>query len=89
MQSSSKLYMADLAGSERVSRSKVSGVGMQEALAINSSLTALGKCIKSLTERASHIPFRESKLTYILQVLPSAVCACVLAMTAVCCVQVC
>ena len=63
VQSTSKLYMADLAGSERISRSKVlvtcrgalrrafgwiqvSGDGLQEALAINSSLTALGKFIE-------------------------------------------
>ena len=48
---------------------QVEGQGLAEALAINSSLTALGKVIKALTETGrTHIPFRESKLTYILQV---------------------
>jgi len=66
--SSSRLFMADLAGSERVSRSKVTGAGFEEATAINGSLSALGNCINALTEKGrSHIPFRDSKLTFILK----------------------
>jgi len=68
VKSISRLFMADLAGSERVSRSKVTGAGFEEATAINGSLSALGNCINALTERGrSHIPFRDSKLTFILK----------------------
>jgi len=66
--STSRLFMADLAGSERVSRSKVTGAGFEEATAINGSLSALGNCINALTEKGrGHIPFRDSKLTFILK----------------------
>ncbi len=51
------------AGSERVAKSKVQGQGMSEAVAINSSLAALGNVVHALTERGrSHIPFRDSKV---------------------------
>jgi Kinesin motor domain len=60
--------MADLAGSERVSKSKVTGKGLDEARHINQSLSALGVCINALTERnRSHVPYRDSKLTYLLK----------------------
>ena len=66
---SSTLFLVDLAGSERVKKSLVSGDRLSEAKSINLSLTALGKCIHALTEPNSNcfIPFRESKLTRILQ----------------------
>lgn len=59
----------DLAGSERVKKSLASGDRLNEAKSINLSLTTLGKCIHALTESSSNpfIPFRESKLTRILQ----------------------
>lgn len=64
----SKLCLADLAGSEKVGKSKVTGAGFSEALTINQSLSVLGHCIKQLTSsKASHVPYRESKLTYILK----------------------
>jgi kinesin family protein C1 len=61
--------MVDLAGSERLSRS---GSGedpdlLKEAQNINKSLTCLGNVIQKLAEKSSHVPFRESKLTQILQ----------------------
>eukprot|EP00656_Telonema_subtile_P046713 TRINITY_DN5325_c0_g1_i9.p1 TRINITY_DN5325_c0_g1~~TRINITY_DN5325_c0_g1_i9.p1 ORF type:complete len:576 (+),score=179.76 TRINITY_DN5325_c0_g1_i9:214-1941(+) len=66
--SSACLFLADLAGSERVAKSKVQGQGMSEAVAINSSLAALGNVVHALTERGrSHIPFRDSKLTFLLR----------------------
>ena len=62
-----KLCLADLAGSEKVSRSKVTGTAFQEAAAINQSLSALNNCLHALTEgkSGSHL-YRQSRLTMIL-----------------------
>ncbi|EGB06629.1 hypothetical protein AURANDRAFT_28941, partial [Aureococcus anophagefferens] len=64
-----KLHLVDLAGSERLKKSESSGIRMEEALHINKSLTALGKVIVSLDPTASngHVPYRDSKLTRLLQ----------------------
>lgn len=40
---------------------------LEEAKCINLSLSALGKCINSLAENSSHVPFRDSKLTRLLK----------------------
>jgi hypothetical protein len=63
-----KLYLVDLAGSERVKRSEVTGVAFDEAVAINTSLTCLGRCVAALAAngKAGRPPFRESKLTRLL-----------------------
>jgi hypothetical protein len=64
----SKLNLVDLAGSENIARSEVHGVALAEAQNINKSLSALGNVINALTEVGrEHIPYRDSKLTYILQ----------------------
>ena len=61
---SSILYLVDLAGSERVKKSMVSNNRLDEAKKINFSLAALGNCIHALTDsKATHVPFRDSKLT--------------------------
>lgn len=66
-QKTGKLYLVDLAGSERVGKTGASGQTLEEAKGINKSLTTLGKVIVALTDKkASHIPYRESKLTRIL-----------------------
>ncbi|CAM6100425.1 unnamed protein product [Calypogeia fissa] len=63
-----KLYLVDLAGSEKVEKTGVEGAVLEEAKMINKSLSALGNVINSLTsDKAVHVPYRDSKLTRILQ----------------------
>ncbi|XP_001375390.1 kinesin-like protein KIF11 [Monodelphis domestica] len=62
-----KLNLVDLAGSENIGRSGAVDRRAREAGNINQSLLTLGRVITSLVERAPHIPYRESKLTRILQ----------------------
>lgn len=63
----SDLYLVDLAGSERVKESGVSGDQLAEAKAINKSLSSLGDVISALASGAKHVPFRNSKLTHLMQ----------------------
>lgn len=62
-----KLYLVDLAGSEKVSKTGAIGDRLDEAKNINKSLSALGNVISALSESKSHTPYRDSKLTRILQ----------------------
>ncbi|KAL3314840.1 Kinesin heavy chain isoform 5C [Cichlidogyrus casuarinus] len=62
-----KLYLVDLAGSEKVSKTGAEGTVLDEAKNINKSLSALGNVINALVESSQHIPYRDSKLTRILQ----------------------
>ncbi|KAL7673157.1 hypothetical protein ACOME3_008027 [Neoechinorhynchus agilis] len=63
----SRLYMIDLAGSERLSKSGSIGDRMSEATKINLALSALTNVILALTTRRPHIPYRDSKLTRLLK----------------------
>ena len=63
-----RIYFVDLAGSEKMSKTGIEGgTGLKEAQNINKSLMTLGMVINSLTEGAKHIPYRDSKLTRVLQ----------------------
>ncbi|KAL2024012.1 hypothetical protein VTK56DRAFT_247 [Thermocarpiscus australiensis] len=65
---SGQLFLVDLAGSEKVGKTGASGQTLEEAKKINKSLSALGMVINALTDgKSSHIPYRDSKLTRILQ----------------------
>lgn len=61
------LFLVDLAGSERVKKSEVDGDNLKEASHINKSLSALGNVMEALDRKAAHVPYRDSKLTFLLQ----------------------
>ncbi|XP_013888743.1 kinesin heavy chain isoform 5C [Austrofundulus limnaeus] len=68
MKLSGKLYLVDLAGSEKVSKTGAEGSVLDEAKNINKSLSALGNVISALSEGTkTHVPYRDSKMTRILQ----------------------
>ncbi|XP_064385434.1 kinesin-like protein KIF21A [Halichondria panicea] len=67
---SSKLHFVDLAGSERLKRTGATGDRAKEGISINCGLLALGNVISALgdkTKKSSHVPYRDSKLTRLLQ----------------------
>lgn len=63
----SKLCLVDLAGSQKVSKTRATGDTLEQAKKINLSLSCLGNVIHSLTTGSDHIPYRDSKLTRILK----------------------
>ncbi|KAJ4458278.1 putative Kinesin heavy chain [Paratrimastix pyriformis] len=68
----STLIFVDLAGSERAGRTHPEGIQLDEAKSINLSLSALGNCVAALAEeRPQFIPWRDSKITRLLQGIPS------------------
>lgn len=63
----SNLHLVDLAGCERVKKSRVVGGRLVEATKINGSLLVLGRCLTALLEERRHVPYLESKLTALLR----------------------
>ncbi|KAJ0978133.1 hypothetical protein J5N97_013607 [Dioscorea zingiberensis] len=63
----SKIWMVDLGGSERLLKTQASGRRLQEGKAINLSLSALGDVISALQSKKQHVPYRNSKLTQVLR----------------------
>merc|ERR1719197_930696 len=62
-----KITIVDLAGSERLAKSQVTGDAQKEAIEINKSLTALGDVMMAITSKAKMIPYRNHKLTQLMQ----------------------
>ena len=62
-----KLYLVDLAGSEKASKTNATGKTLDEGKLINKSLSNLGLVIQKLGENSLHVPYRDSKLTRLLQ----------------------
>ena len=65
-----KFHFVDLAGSERLKRTGATGDRAKEGISINCGLLALGNVISALgdtSRRVSHVPYRDSKLTRLLQ----------------------
>ena len=61
------LHLVDLAGSERVGKSGAEGAALKEAQNINKSLSALSGVFNAKASGASHVPFRDSKLTFLME----------------------
>ncbi|KAH8046832.1 hypothetical protein JL722_13467 [Aureococcus anophagefferens] len=62
-----RLWLVDLAGSERVAKSGASGEVLKEAACINRSLSALGDVFEAIDKKRSHVPYRNLKLTFLMQ----------------------
>jgi len=65
-----KFHFVDLAGSERIKKTGATGNTLKEGISINKGLLCLGNVISALTDETkknSHVPYRDSKLTRILQ----------------------
>lgn len=66
MKTNSRMVFVDLAGSEKVEKTKAEGLLLKQAQATNKSLMSLGVVIRALVDKKPHIPYRDSKLTRLL-----------------------
>jgi len=82
-----KLSLVDLAGSEKVSKSESVGETLEEAKKINWSLSALGNVIDALAEQRPHVPYRDSRLTRVLEEALGGNCHTTLLVAASTCMQ--
>jgi kinesin family member 15 len=87
----SRINLVDLAGSEQQKSSGATGERMREASSINKSLSTLGRVINTLAQHRSarpqtpHVPYRDSKLTFLLQVFPvQLLCTIILLLLCLC-----
>ena len=62
-----QVLIVDLAGSERILKTGAEGAAALQAVAINTSLSALGKCVRALAANSNYVPYRESTLTQLLR----------------------
>ena len=67
LEKTSKLNLVDLAGSERQNKTKAKGARLQEGANINKSLSTLGMVINGLCKGGTHVPYRDSALTWLLK----------------------
>jgi hypothetical protein len=63
----SQLYLVDLCGSEKLSKTGATDQRLKEAQTINRSLLSLGNVVQALVDKKRHVPYRDSKLTRLLQ----------------------
>ena len=61
------LHLVDLAGSERLDKSGAVGAALKETCAINKSLSSLADVFAAKAEKRGHVPFRNSKLTHLME----------------------
>lgn len=66
VKTTSRMVFVDLAGSEKIEKTKAEGLVLKQAQATNKSLLTLGVVIRALVEKKQHIPYRDSKLTRLL-----------------------
>lgn len=74
----SKMNLVDLAGSERAAKTGATGATLKEGAKINLSLMTLGTVINALSGGSQHVPYRDSKLTYLLSVSSERVQFCII-----------
>ena len=76
------IQLVDLAGAERLRETRAAGATLSEACAVNSSLAALSECVAAIVAGAAHIPFRNSRLTRVLEPSLTRTARCLVVLTA-------
>ena len=76
------IQLVDLAGAERARESRAAGTALVETCAVNASLSALSDCVTAVVARAAHVPFRNTRLTRVLEPSLSGAARCLVVLTA-------